>query len=29
MASENYESRPIPFEEIAQYAVDNLVLKMP
>lgn len=29
MASENYESRPIPFEEIARYAVDNLVLKMP
>lgn len=29
MASENYASRPIPFEEIARYAVDNLVLKMP
>lgn len=29
MASEDYEARPIPFEEIARYAVDNLVLKMP
>jgi len=29
MASENYKSKPIPFEEIARYAVDNLVMKMP
>lgn len=29
MASEHYKSKPIPFEEIARYAVDNLVLKMP
>jgi hypothetical protein len=29
MASENYAAVPIPFEEIARYAVDNLVLKMP
>ena len=29
MASENYKARPVPFEEIARYAVDNLVLKMP
>lgn len=29
MASEHYKSKPIPFEDIARYAVDNLVLKMP
>jgi len=29
MASENYKAKPIPFEVIARYAVDNLVLKMP
>ena len=29
MAAENYKSKPISFEEIARYAVDNLVLKMP
>ncbi len=29
MASENYAAVPIPFEDIARYAVDNLVLKMP
>ena len=29
MASENYKAKPIPFEEIARDAVNNLVLKMP
>lgn len=29
MASEHMRAKPIPFEEIARYAVDNLILKMP
>lgn len=29
MASEKFMSRPIPFEEVAKFAIENLVKKMP
>ncbi|HAO93170.1 MAG: hypothetical protein A2X93_08630 [Deltaproteobacteria bacterium GWC2_56_8] len=29
MASEKFMARPIPFEEVARYAIENLIKKMP